>query len=195
MDKEKTQPNNIGYYNKDTERVIQEQKVHCQTHHQTFQDMSIHQLKVIGANTRTLVWEYLSANMDYENEIHPVINDMAEEIDMNRVNVSKAINYLVQNYCLMQIGGSKKGRTGRKFMVNPHYRNRGSSKDIHRKKERWDVLWKENDAAYKAHIEKRDAEDRKFKEEEKQLETAAFFKRNPPPAPSQDNTPDDPMPF
>ena len=195
MNHEEMKSKNIGYYNKDSERIVQEKKVHCQTHHQTYQDMSIHQLKVVGANTRTLVWEYLSAHMDYENKIHAHTSEIAEEIEMSRQETSKALTHLVKNYCLMQIGGNIKGRTGREFMVNPYYRNRGSSKDVHRKKKTWDALSQENDPLYREHVLKIAQEERENRDEEANEKKKAFFRQNPPPTVSKDQSPDDPMPF
>jgi len=120
-------------------------KVKYHLHHQTYTEgqMSLKTLKDLGANIRTLVWEYLSSNMSYENTIHPNIHEMSEQIGCNRSKVSNALTQLEKKLLIIELSGNRKGRIGREFMIDPYRVNRGPSEQVPGKRKKWTELVKE----------------------------------------------------
>ena len=136
----------IGLYDKTTHQTIKKKNIRYKKYYQVFteENMGMTILKRVGANTKTLVWEYLLSNMDYENEIQPCISDISYTIDASRSRISNALTHFEKELLIFEISGSRKGRLGRKFMINPNYVNRGKSENMPKKIKRWDRLIKEH---------------------------------------------------
>jgi len=134
-------------YDSRTHKTIKkDNRVKHKKHYQTFtegimENFSI--LKRVGANIPTLTWEYLCINMDYNNEIHPNINDIKEELDCTRNIISNTLTHFEKELLIIEISGNRKGRNGRSFMLNPNYVNKGRSEDSGRKIKRWQKLIEE----------------------------------------------------
>ena len=136
----------VGLYDRSTHKPI---KIHTNVkypaHYQTFNEshnMSLTTLKELGANVKTLVWEYICSNMDYENIIQPNVTELADIIGAHRTHVSDALTEMEKGIFIIQLEASK-GRHGRKFMIDPYRVNRGSATELPKKRALWNKLVKD----------------------------------------------------
>ena len=136
----------VGLYDKKTHKPVKiNPKVRYELHKQSFiqGNMSLKTLKDLGANVKTLVWEYITCAMDYDNVIQPNISEIAEIIDAHRTQVSNALTDMEKNLLIVQLGDSRKGRLGRKFMIDPYRVNRGSATELPKKRAKWNKVVKD----------------------------------------------------
>ena len=87
--------------------------------------------KEIKAETHRVLW-FIGGILDFENWVHISITEIAEELNMQRSSVSKAIKLLEKKEVILR--GPKVGRS-HSFMLNPEFGWKGKVKNLEKYRE------------------------------------------------------------
>ena len=87
--------------------------------------------KEIKGETHRVLW-FIGGILDFENWVHISTTEIAEELDMHRQNVSKALKLLEKKEIILR--GPKVGRSNT-FMLNPYFGWKGKVKNLEKYRE------------------------------------------------------------
>ena len=87
--------------------------------------------KDIKAETHRVLW-FIGGILDFENWVHISITEIAQELDMQRSSVSRAIKLLEKKEIILR--GPKVGRS-HTFMLNPYFGWKGKVKNLEKYRE------------------------------------------------------------
>ena len=87
--------------------------------------------KDIKGETHRVLW-FIGGILDFENWVHISITEIAQELEMQRQNVSKAIKLLEKKEIILR--GPKVGRS-HTFMLNPYFGWKGKVKNLEKYRE------------------------------------------------------------
>ena len=87
--------------------------------------------KEIKGETHRVLW-FIGGILDFENWVHISVTEIAEELEMKRPNVSRAIKLLEKKEVILR--GPKVGRSYG-FMLNPYFGWKGKVKNLEKYRE------------------------------------------------------------
>ncbi len=121
--------------------------------------------KDIKGETHRVLW-YIGGILDFENWVHISITEIAEELELHRQNVSRAIKLLEKKEIILR--GPKVGRS-HTFMLNPYFGWKGKVKNLEKYRE---DRYKNKECSQKISVEEpKNLETRKISEFSKEIQS------------------------